>query len=285
MTKVAYLFAGQGAEVPGMGLGLGAAMAPWFERLAALTGLDVERALRRGDPVLRASEHLQPTLVAIQLATVAALAGGGVRPDVVAGHSLGELSAVACSGALEHDRAVGLAALRGKLMSEAAKRCPGGMIAVDRECTLPGLELAAHNAHDVWIMTGADVDIERALANVRATRLPVAGPWHSRHMHDAASAFRRALGDVPFAPARVPVIANVDGTIRDDWAELLGRQLTQPIAWVTVLEALRARGVDTIVTVGPGKVMRGLVRKTLGDVRVLGTEDERDLAKTIEVLA
>ena len=104
-------------------------------------------------------------------------------------------------------------------------------------------------------------------------------------MSDAALAFRRALSDVPFTEAQVPVIANRDGAVRDDWAEMIAGQLTRPIAWVAVLEALRARAVDTIVTIGPGKVMRGLVRKTLGDVRVLSTEDERDLARTIEVLA
>lgn len=283
--SAAFLFAGQGAEVPGMGLGLGAAMAPWFERLHALTGLDVERALRRGDPALRASEHLQPTLVAIQLATVAVLADSGVHANVLAGHSLGELAAVAASGALDHERTVRLAALRGKLMGEAARAHPGGMVAVDRRCELAGLELAAHNAADEWVMTGANTDIERALATTRATRLPVAGPWHSRYMSDAALAFRRALSDVPFTEAQVPVIANRDGAVGDDWAEMIAGQLTRPIAWVAVLEALRARAVDTIVTIGPGKVMRGLVRKTLGDVRVLGTEDERDLARTIEVLA
>ncbi len=246
----------------------------------------MERALRRGDPALRASEHLQPTLVAIQLATVAVLAQAGIQPDVVAGHSLGELSAVAASGALEPVRAVGLAALRGRLMSDAARRHPGGMIALEHACELPGLELAAHNAADAWVMTGANVDIEAALATVRATRLPVAGPWHSRYMADAEVHFTRALSDVPFSRPQVPVIANRDGTARDDWRELLAGQLTRSIAWVAVLEALRVDAVETIVTVGPGKVMRGLVRRTLGDgVRVLGTEDERDLARTIEVLA
>lgn len=226
---------------------------------------------------------LQPVLTALALTVHARLLAAGLRPALLLGHSLGELPALAAAGVLTDEEAVTLAARRGALMAREAATHPGGLLAFPSDAAAhaalgPGLQVAARNAPDEVVLSGAD----EALARTRGgRRVAVSGPWHHAAMAGAVDEFRAALAAVPSRPATVDVLRNADGE-PGLTLEGLAAQLTAPVEFTRCLATARARGIDTFLTVGPGLVLRGLVRKNLGaSVRVLTTEDERDLQRTL----
>lgn len=259
---------------PLLELAVGEARLSWNE-LDANAG----RALERTDV-------LQPVLTALSLAVHAALRAAGVTPALLLGHSLGEVPALAAAGALSSEDAVRLAAKRGALMAREAARHPGGLIAVHSEdeaqrllLSHPGLRLAARNAPDEVVLSGLAADLPAS-----ARRVPVSGPWHHDAMADAVAPFRAALDAVPHHAPLLPCVRNLDGA-PGLTVDALADQLTRPVEFTRCLSTARALGADTFVTVGPGLVLRGLVRKTLGaGVRVLTTEDAADLARTLAAL-
>ena len=196
--------------------------------------------------------------------------------DVVLGHSLGELAAVCVAGAFEPRVAVELAAQRGRLMAREAASCPGGLIAVRSRDVAPTLELAAVNAPDEFILGGPEAQLPRG-----HPRVPVSGAWHTRAMTGALDDFRRALEAAKPQPLSLPLVRNLDGEVTHDVNSLV-EQLVAPVQFVASLQRLETLGVDTLVILGPGLVLRGLVRRTLGTrLRVFTTEDASDLQRTI----
>ncbi len=184
------------------------------------------------------------------------------------GHSLGALIAFGASGVMSPEATVNLAALRGSLMAREAARNPGGLLALDsleaaNALLRPGIQIAAINAPDEVVISGT----EAALRGITGRRIPVSGPWHHAAMSGAVEEFRTAL-------------KQVDGRL-----ESLADHLTQPVHFSAALKSAAEQGVDTFVTIGPGLVLRGLVRKNLGNsVRVLTTEDASDLERTLSAL-
>jgi [acyl-carrier-protein] S-malonyltransferase len=281
-VKWALVFPGQGAEEAGMGVAL-AAMDARARRLLALasdaTKIDVVRALDRGGRALTRTDVLQPVLVAVSLGAAHALADRGHVPDVVLGHSLGELAAACFALDVDDETAIALAAERGRLMAEAADAHPGGMVALSSRDPAPeGLVLAAHNADDEHVFSG-DLDAVERVARTRsdATRLRVSGAWHSLAMAPVVEplrvSFARALTG---RASRVPLLSAVDARVMapSEIPLALARGIVGPVQWATTLRALSPLGIERIVLAPPGRLSRALVRRVLGatvDARAIET--------------
>lgn len=294
MSRVAFVFPGQGARdvLGGVALALRTSGGErLLERALDAVSLDLPGLRAQAGRALERTSVLQPVLTAVCLAVHAVLRAAGVTPALVLGHSLGEVAAFAAAGAFSDEDAVALAAERGAAMEEAARAAPGGLLAVASMeeaqrllAAVPGLELAAHNAPDEVVVCGSEAALAAAARHTSVRRVPVSGPWHSLAMVPAEVRFGSALARVASRPPHLDVLRNLDGGATRDVVSLAG-QLTRPVRFVAALETARARGVDTFVTVGPGLVVRGLLRKNLGPaVRVLTTEREADLERTLAML-
>ncbi|MDI1477006.1 acyltransferase domain-containing protein [Polyangium sp. y55x31] len=313
---MAFLFPGQGAK------GIVAAVQfveseprgkEMLERAAAAADVAPSELLAKGGRALERTEIQQPVLTAIALFVHAELVAAGIEPDVVAGHSLGELPAWAATGAITPEDAITLAALRGRLMAREAARNPGAMIAfslsptglsevflkgtMQRAATQPGIHVAASNAPDEVVLSGDEGvirDVVRALGDAlgvdlwrHARRLPVAGPWHSESMKDAAPELEAALTRARRGAMQVPMVLNATGNVAEEALvpRLLAGQLVHTVRWTDVMSTLEHRGVADFVTIAPGAVLRSLVRTNLGTkVRVHATENANDIRRTVDAL-
>jgi [acyl-carrier-protein] S-malonyltransferase len=215
----------------------------------------------------------------------AALAGWEVlkdryEPDLMAGHSLGEISALVAAGALDAEDGLRLVAARGRLMQDAAEETgDGGMLAVrardratvEQVATQTGLSIANDNAPDQLVLSGALRALDEAESllrehRVRAKRLPVAGAFHSPLMEPAVEPFRRLTEHVEVRAPRVPVMSCVTAAPFQDVREQLVQAIVSPVRWTDVTSALRDLGATRYVETGPGRVLTNLVRKSLDDV-------------------
>ncbi|QJC51352.1 ACP S-malonyltransferase [Paenibacillus albicereus] len=298
----ALLFPGQGSQHPGMGRQL---MEHHPEARAAIEesgdaiGTDLVRLLRDGSmEELTRTELAQPAILAVSVAAYRVYRGSlqGPPPCWLAGHSLGEFSALACAGALALGDAVRLVQARGRLMAEAARRQPGGMVAalgiaperaeaICREVTESrrfGVVVPAnYNSASQTVLSGQLPALEEAERLVReaggsAARLAVGGAFHSPLMATAREAFGEELSAVRLAPPLLPVLSSVTGKRMPDTesglAELLQRQLTAPVRWTAVMAKLAAAGASEAVEAGPGGVLKRLAAGTV--LRVLAMEED-----------
>jgi malonyl CoA-acyl carrier protein transacylase len=237
------------------------------------------------DPFARLEEgtrYVQPAILCASLAGWR-LADEQERPAVLAGHSLGEVAALAAAGSISKRDAVRIVALRGRLMQEAGQAAgDGGMLAVmggGREQVAPmaaelGLVLANDNGPKQVVLSGARDALARAAERARADglrpmELPVPGAFHSPAMAGALPAFRAALAEIPIATPRIPVYCSTTAApFGDDVPADLADGLVSPVRWRDTVEAMHAAGVRRFVEAGPGKVLVGLVRRTLDGVEV-----------------
>jgi [acyl-carrier-protein] S-malonyltransferase len=215
----------------------------------------------------------------------AALAGYEVlkdryEPDLMAGHSLGEISALVAAGALDAEDGLRLVAARGRLMQEAAEETgDGGMLAVrardratvEQVAAQAGLSIANDNAPDQLVLSGALAALDEAESllreqRVRAKRLPVAGAFHSPLMEPAVEPFRRLTEHVEVRAPRVPVLSCVTAAPFQDVREQLVQAIVSPVRWTDVMSTLQELGATRYVETGPGRVLTNLVRKSLDDV-------------------
>lgn len=270
----------------------------WLEHAALVLDLPISRWLDQGARRLETTEVLQPVLTAISLAVAHELAECGINPHYVTGHSLGEIAAWAISGCISFVEAINLAALRGRLMAREAKKHPGGLLALienpDVESALRigrsagWVELGAENAPDEIVLSGDDAALRAIAAVCPARRLSVAGPWHSSAMNEAMVDFREAIAKINSKPARAKLVLNHDGAVvesENDIGDHLAQQLTRPVRWSKTLETLHQAGVTDYVMLGPGAILRALVRKNLNqDVRVWNTDTESSWRSLREVL-
>jgi [acyl-carrier-protein] S-malonyltransferase len=290
----ALLFAGHGIDPPWIDPALldRETAQPLLAAAAEATGADVARLLGRGGRELAQPPIQQPAFVAACLCIAAELAAVGVVPAMVCGHSLGEIAAWAASGCVAPTDAIAAAAVRGRLMAREASRYPGGMAAVRggeaelRRALEVGrahgaLVVAAENAPDEHVVSGDEPAIAAVVAAVPSTRLAVAGAWHSPAMAGAVDELARALAAVPPQPPHAALVCNHTGGVAAPYAlpALLAGQLVHPIRWVIALHTLRAQGATRFVIAGPGKLLRSLIRRTLGDVPVDIVESLRDLER------
>ena len=287
----ALVFPGQGSQRAGMGKALYDAFAPArevFEEVDDALEARLSRLIFEGpQDELTLTENAQPALMAVSLAAVRVLAReAGLAPPAlgafVAGHSLGEYSALAAAGALELADAARLLRRRGRAMQDAVPVGEGAMIAVlgleletAREIAAEAAqdeicEIANDNAPGQVVLSGAAAAVARAaeMARARGARravaLPVSAPFHCRLLAPASDAMHEALGEVVLAPPDPPLIANVTAApAREPHVirRLLAEQVTATVRWRESVEEMKRRGVDTLVEIGAGNVLAGLARR------------------------
>ena len=305
MSKSAFVFPGQGSQAVGMGRDLGEASPRWAEASDAL-GLDLRRLCFEGpEAELMLTTNTQPAILATSIVALDALRAAGVTCEFVAGHSLGEYSALVAADALEFADALRTVRARGRFMQEAVPSGEGTMAAVIglerrlvfqacEEAQVAGLvQVANLNAPGQTVIAGATAAVKQAaeLAKAkgakRAVLLPVSAPFHCALLEPAARRLEEVLHNVRFRGLRVPLVTNVDADLLTDGAEVLDalvRQVTSPVRWEEVVVRLTKEGVDTFVEVGPGKVLSGLIRRIAPETRVLNVEDRASLDATLKAI-
>ncbi|WP_379142003.1 ACP S-malonyltransferase [Paenibacillus sp. sgz500992] len=295
MGKIAFVFPGQGAQAVGMGKDVYDALPDSravFEKGDEVLGFPLSKLVFEGpDSELKQTVNTQPALVTTSVAYLEALNKHGLKPDYVAGHSLGEYSALVASGVLSYEDAVSLVRLRGRFMEEAVPGGQGAMAAVlgaEREALAElcnnisaegnPVELANVNCPGQIVVSGSLEGVNAVVQRVkeaggkRAIPLEVSGPFHSSLMKEAAERLAAELKGVTFNAPSVPVIANVTASPVTDPEEIRGllvRQVFSPVLWQDSVEWLIAAGVDTFVEIGSGSVLAGLIRKIDKNVKVI----------------
>jgi len=237
---------------------------------------------RSGLP-LHGTETVQPALTAVALGAAAVLTSEGLAPDVVAGHSVGELAAWAIAGGLRPHEAVSLAATRGSAMAAAATACPGGMWAFAPDA-MPsprpdGFVIAVYNPGQT-LLSGPGLLPGGA-------RVQTSGAWHSPAMMQAIPIFSESLLGLPPRAMHTAMVSNHDGTLVEDWHTVrdhLLAQLCAPVRWTSVLRTLGGHGVTDAVLLGPGKILAAQLRVALPEVRVHRTDGARHLEATVRAL-
>jgi [acyl-carrier-protein] S-malonyltransferase len=245
--------------------------------------LDLAIELVGEDPFERMAEGTAYAQPAVYCASIAGYERLG-RPDAeyFAGHSLGEIGALAAAGAIEDADGLRIVVARGRVMDDAARAGePGGMLAVgsdrDRAVALAdehGLILANENSPQQYVLSGPLARVEEAevaakASGVRAKKLAVAGAFHTEAMSSGVAAFRAELEEIDFRPPAAQVVSSTSADFfGDDVRDSLAASLASPIRWTAVLARLEQLGVTRYLDVGPGKVLAGLVRRTLADSEV-----------------
>lgn len=302
---MAFVFPGQGSQTVGMGRELGEASPRWAEAGAAL-GFDLRRLCFEGpESELILTANTQPAILTTSLVALDALQAAGVTCRFVAGHSLGEYSALVAAGGLDFADAVRTVRARGQFMQEAVPAGEGAMAAVlglDRaqvaaacaEAAEAGpVQVANLNGPGQTVIAGAAAGVKKAMELAkaqgakRAVPLPVSAPFHSSLLAPAAEKLRGVLAGVAVRDLRVPLVTNVDAeplTAGARIVETLVRQVTAPVRWEEVVQRLVKEGVTAFVEVGPGKVLSGLIRRIAPDATVLNVEDRASLDTTVRAL-
>jgi malonyl CoA-acyl carrier protein transacylase len=271
-TTTALLFPGQGSHSEGMHEPF--ADHPLIKRGIELLGFDPFDSLAEG------TRSQQPALFLCSMAQWASRNDGEADPFAAAGHSLGEYAALTASGAIDFEDGVRLVRARAQAMADAAALQPGGMVAMlggERDAIFElavelDLSLANDNAPGQivlsGVMTGVDAAVERAAEiGCRARKLAVAGAFHSPLMAPAADALRQALDETPIQEPAFPVLSNGSTRPFEDIRSELAENLLKPVRWREILFELQGMGATDYVECGPGAVLRGLVKRTLGPAR------------------
>jgi [acyl-carrier-protein] S-malonyltransferase len=308
--KIAFIFPGQGAQYSGMGHRLALTYPEAravFDQADRALGFPISRICFEGpDEELRRTENTQPSILTVSAAAFRVLEERGVRPDFLAGHSLGEYSALVAGGALPFADAVRLVRSRGQYMQQAVPEGVGAMAAIlglAPELVAVACEAvredqvvapANFNSRVQVVVAGHRGAVERAIEEARrrgarrAQLLPVSAPFHCSLMLPAEERLGRDLDSLEFSPLEIPLVTNVDaGVVTDGEAARDGvrRQPSRPVLWLQTIELLLDQGVDTFIEVGPGKVLSGLVRSIEKSVTMLNAEDDASVARTIAALA
>lgn len=304
MSKIAFIFPGQGSQVVGMGHELATATATTLAKRA-----DEKLAYPLSDlmwngpqETLTLTYNAQPALLTSSIIALEAFRESGIVADYVAGHSLGEYTALVAAGVLSFEDAVYAVRRRGELMDKAVPAGVGAMSAVlgldeaalqrvtNEASAVGAVQLANLNCPGQIVISGTKEGVAKAgeLAKEagakRVIPLDVSGPFHSSLMEPASAALREVFAELTWNEAAVAVIANVDAaamTAVSDIQEKLIRQLYSPVRWQQTVEALLASGVTTFIEFGPGKVLSGLVKKVSREANTYQVFDEASLQATL----
>ncbi len=286
--KHAYVFPGQGAQFSGMGKDLyenNASAKALFDKADEILGFSITDIMFGGTAdELKQTKVTQP---AVFLHSVILAKVLGVKPDAVAGHSLGEFSALVVSGAVSFEDGLRLVSKRAMAMQKCCENRPGGMAAilglddavVEQACAdIDGVVVAAnYNCPGQLVISGADEAVDAACARLkeagarRALRLPVGGAFHSPLMEDARAELEQAIAEVEFHTPVCPIYQNVDAQPQTDPEKIkanLIAQLTAPVRWTQIVRNMLADGVSEFTELGPGNVLQGLIKKVNAEAAV-----------------
>lgn len=295
MGKAAFVFPGQGAQAVGMGRDIYEAIPASRAIIDAADealGFKLSTIIFEGpDELLKQTTNTQPALLTISAAFLAAIADSGLKADYVAGHSLGEYSALVAAGAISFGDAVRTVRARGEFMEQAVPSGQGAMAAVlgaEREALAAlcasasseagAVELANVNCPGQIVVSGTTAGVQAVVERgkeagaKRVIPLEVSGPFHSSLMKPAAERLEGVLASVAMQDATVPVVANVTAqpvTASGDIRKLLAEQVYSPVLWEDSVRWLIEQGVDTFVEIGSGTVLAGLIKKIDKTVTVI----------------
>ena len=301
MPKVAFVFPGQGSQAVGMGLDL-------FEKspLARQVFEEADQTLEFSlsslcfngpEDKLRQTVNTQPAVMTASLACLRAAFGNGddIQPAFVAGHSLGEYTALVAAGVLSFSDGIRLVQERARLMQEAGEKRPGGMAAIigldpislEEVCQETGTQIANINSPDQIVISGTNnglawaMDLAKARGAKRVVRLGVSGAFHSYLMEPAAVGLAEAASRFDFCPPAIPIVANTTAQPESTAEEVrdgILRQVCGCVQWQSSVEYMIDAGVDTFVEIGPGRVLTGLIKRINDNVNAINIKDVNSLA-------
>jgi [acyl-carrier-protein] S-malonyltransferase len=306
MGKIAFIFSGQGAQYVGMGKELYDSIPVCrevFDKADEALGFSISKICFEGpEEELGKTENTQPAILTMSIAAMKALEEEGIFPDYTAGLSLGEYSALVCSGAFDFEDAVKLIKKRGKFMQEAVPAGAGAMAAIiglKEEVLRDVLAKSAHaglveaanfNCPGQIVIAGETKAVETAIENAReagalkAIMLNVSGPFHTSMMEPAAVKLEKELEAMTVKDMKIPVITNVTGQFVEDASLIkatLRKQVMSSVLWEKTINTMLEAGVDTFVEIGPGKALCGFVKKVNRKITAINVENLDSLQKAI----
>lgn len=305
MSKIAFIFPGQGAQACGMGQDFYEQTETGkriFDKATELMGFSMPQLCFEENDRLDITEYTQAAMVTASIAMMRVLEENGIKPDVAAGLSLGEYCALAAAGVMSDEDAIRTVRQRGILMQEAVPVGGGAMAAIlaldaaaIEEVTgaMEGVWIANYNCPGQIVISGEKAAVEEACEKLkaagakRAVMLNVSGPFHSGMLADAGEKLGEVLSQVELHEPQIPYVANVTAQYVKSAAEvkeLLTRQVSSSVRWQQSVEAMIGDGVDTFIEIGPGKTLAGFMRKISRDVKTLNVEKLEDIGKVAEAL-
>lgn len=303
--RIAFVYAGQGSQHIGMGRDF-YEKSPVFRDIFDLAGERIVSLCFDGtEEELAKTSNTQPAMVAFAAGVTALLYAEGIRPEMAAGLSLGEYSALYAAGALDAETVIPLAAFRGHAMETAVQGISCGMQAIlglereklqaacDAASGLGVVQIANYNCPGQLVIAGEAAAVEKAakdalaLGAKRAVPLKVSGPFHTSLMAPAGAALEEKFREVAFSPLVFPVVFNATARPLEEGAtipQMLVRQVQSSVFFEDTIRYMEASGVDTIVEIGPGKTLSGFIRKTSKNIKTYAVEDADSLRSTVAAL-
>ena len=305
MSRIAFIFPRQGAQVCGMGQDFYEQTETGkkiFDKASGLLGFSMPELCFEKNDRLDITEYTQAAMVTAGIAMMRVLEEKGIKPDVAAGLSLGEYCALAAAGVMSDEDAICTVRQRGILMQEAVPVGEGAMaaiLALDAAAieavtgAMEGVWIANYNCPGQIVISGKKAAVEEACEKLkaagakRALLLNVSGPFHSGMLTVAGEKLAQVLADVEIHTPRIPYVANVNAqfvTTAEPVKDLLTRQVSSSVRWQQSVEAMINDGVDTFIEIGPGRTLAGFMKKISKEVKTMNVEKLEDIEKVAEAL-